>query len=246
MLIAQLSDLHLCAAGPRSSKNIYARQAVDLLLRLKHLPDVVIVTGDVTEDGTEREYALFQDVIEPLPMPVHAIPGNHDRREAMRAALGLKGEGALHQVIDTRPVRIVALDTLIPGRVEGMLDAEALRFLAAALEAAPDVPTVVALHHPPFRCGLAEKDSIRLFEGADELASILARHGQVERVVAGHLHRSLQARFGGTLAQVAPPVRYLTPTERREPAGEDEPPGFLLHRWIEGQGIATRMVPLAV
>ncbi|HEY8380746.1 MAG TPA: metallophosphoesterase [Microvirga sp.] len=252
MLIAQLSDLHLCATGPLAVKNVYAERAVDALLRLDPRPDVVLLTGDLTEYGTREEYGLLRTLIGRLPMPAYAIPGNHDERAALRAAVaeaGYLNPGSLHYAVETRPVRLIGLDSIIPGRVEGALDEDALGFLDESLSAHPDVPALVFLHHPPFRSGLPGKDSIRLLAGADGLALVLARHPQVERVVAGHHHRALQARFGGTLCQVAPPVRYMTPEECGIPATHEidhEPAGFLLHHWIEGQGLATRVCPLLV
>lgn len=251
MLIAQLSDLHLCEAGPLAEKNVHAERAIDAVMRLDPRPDLVILTGDLVESGAPGEYALLQRLLEPLPMPVFAIPGNHDDREAMRATLNAQGylppTGPLNYVVETRPVRLVGVDSIIPGKVEGALAAETLDFVARTLAAAPDVPTLVFLHHPPFRCGLAEKDSIRLFEGTTEFEDILARNRQVERVVAGHHHRALQGRFGGALCQVAPPVRYMSPAEYGAASShesEDEPAGFLLHRFIAGSGLATGLCPL--
>lgn len=251
MLIVQLSDLHLCEAGPLAAKNVFAERAVDAVRRLDPQPDLAILSGDLTEFGTAAEYGLLKRLLARLSVPAYAVPGNHDDRDAMRAAFRAEGylpaSGRLNFVVETRPVRIVALDSLIPGEVEGALDEESLRYLDDVLSAAPDVPALVMLHHPPFRCGLPDKDRIRLFAGAERFAAILTRHPQVERVVAGHHHRALQGRFGRALCQVAPPVRYMTPEERGETPtheGDDEPPGFLLHRWVEGGGLATSLCPL--
>jgi 3',5'-cyclic AMP phosphodiesterase CpdA len=253
MLIAQLSDLHLCAGGFLATKNVYAERAVDAVMRLDPRPDVVILTGDLTEFGTAEEYDLLLRLIGPLPMPVYAIPGNHDIREAMRASFRpfgfLPEAGPLSFVVETRPVRLIGLDSIIPGRVEGALPAATLDLLDQALSSAPGTPTLVFLHHPPMACGAASKDGIRLFSGAERLAEIVSRHAQVERIVAGHHHRAIQARFGGTLCQVAPPVRYMSPAERGEEARhetDEEPPGFLLHRWVPGAGLATHLCPLPI
>lgn len=254
MLIAQLSDLHICLEGDLSAKNVFAERAIDALSRLKPRPDVVILTGDVTEYGTTGEYELVNQMLSRLDMPIYAIPGNHDHRDRMRAGFQhvdrlAAGRKLLNYTIETRPVRLIGLDSTIAGRVEGELTKETLNFLEETLSMEPGVPTLVFLHHPPIITGLDNKDQIRLFEGAASLLEILASHPQVERIVSGHFHRSIQARFGSTICQVAPPVRYMTPTERGdadEHEMDEELPGFLLHRWIETVGLVSHFCPIPV
>lgn len=81
----------------------------------------------------------------------------------------------------------------------------------AQLEAAPDTPTVVAMHHPPFTTGIRHMDDMGLREGADELEALIRQHPQVERILCGHLHRPITRRFGGTVAMTAPsPAHQIT------------------------------------
>ncbi|MBJ6127300.1 metallophosphoesterase [Microvirga splendida] len=251
MLIAHLSDLHVCARAPLSATNAHTVEAIASVLRLSPQPDVVVVTGDIGE-GSPDDYALLARYLSSLRMPIYMVPGNHDDREAMRAAFldhgYLPASGPLNFVVETRPVRLIGLDSLIPGRVEGALDDETLDFLKEALEAAASVPTFILVHHTPLRCGLEEKDSIRLFRGSERLFEILSRHRQVARVLSGHHHRALLGQFGNAVCQVAPPVRYQEAcgfgAGRAE--AEVELPGFLLHRWIEGAGVATQHCPLKI
>lgn len=251
MLIAHLSDLHVCASAPRSAANIYTQQAVASLMRLPMRPDLAVVTGDIGE-GSPDDYDLLASYLEPMSMPVYMVPGNHDDREVMRSALMPYGympaSGPLNFVIETRPIRVIGLDSLVPGRVEGALSSETLHFLENALETEHSIPTLILIHHPPFRCGLKEKDTIRLFEGADRFTEILSRHKQVERILSGHHHRALVGRLGHAICQVAPPVRYQEACgfEPGRPEQDVELPGFLLHRWIDGVGIATQQCPLPI
>lgn len=250
MLIAQISDLHMCAPGQLLSgiveTNILAERAIHALLRLDPRPDLVLLTGDATECGLDAEYRALVELLDRLPMPLYAIPGNHDRREPFRRAFADRGHlpaaGLLDFAVETRPVRIIGLDTLVPGHSHGALRPESLDFLAATLASAPDVPTLLMLHHPPFDCGIRHMDRIRLLEGADGLARIVVQHPQVERIVTGHHHRPIQARFAGTICQVAPSVAHQVALD----LGEDspscfvlEPPAFLLHRWCASSGIVT-------
>ncbi|HEV2559250.1 MAG TPA: phosphodiesterase [Microvirga sp.] len=250
MLIAQISDLHIRPSGQLAygvaETNLMAERAINALLRLRPRPDLVVLTGDATDCGLEEEFAILRGLLDRLPMPVYAVPGNHDRREVMRTALGgggyLPRQGHLNYTVESRPVRIVGLDSLVPGASHGALAPETLAFLDSALATEPRVPTLVCLHHPPILCGIAHMDAIRLMDGRDAFAEIIARHPQVERILTGHHHRPIVSRFAGTLCQVAPSVAHQVVLDL-DPAGPSafvlEPPAFLLHRWTGEAGLVT-------
>jgi hypothetical protein len=124
---------------------------------LDPLPDLVVITGDLVDHGEAEEYDHFRVMLAPLHMPVLVIPGNHDAREPLRAAFAgngyLPADGFLQFVVEDWPLRIVALDTLVPGEVGGALCEERLAWLDRALAAAPERPTVLLMHHPPLRPG---------------------------------------------------------------------------------------------
>src|SRR5262249_42155880 len=154
-----------------------------------------LFTGDLTDFGRADEYANLARLIAPLPMPAYLMAGNHDEPAAMRAAFPLHSymhqrEGKLDYVVDDFPVRIVALDSTIPHKSPGLLTREQLAWLDATLSAAPGNPAIVALHHPPFWTGIGHMDTQPL-TNPDELAAVIRRHPQVERVIAGHLHRPI-------------------------------------------------------
>jgi 3',5'-cyclic AMP phosphodiesterase CpdA len=250
MLIAQISDLHIRPAGQLAygvaETNVMAEAAIHALLRLAPRPDVVILTGDATDCGLEEEFAILKGLLDRLPMPVYAVPGNHDRRETMRAALRDRGylpaSGPLDFVVETRPVRLIGLDTLVPGESHGALADESLAFLDRELAKEPDVPTLVFLHHPPFDCGIGHMDRIRLLDGADAFRTVIARHRQVERVLTGHHHRPVITRFAGTLCQIAPSVAHQVALDLGEESPSCfvlEPPAFLLHHWSDSAGLVT-------
>src|SRR5690606_24599499 len=154
-------------------------------------------TGDCTDHRSADEYARFRDLISPLTMPVYVIPGNHDNRSALLDAFGAQGaqplEGFAQYVVDG-PVRLIALDSHIPGQGGGELCERRLAWLEARLAEAPDRPAVICLHHPPLLLDLAPLDAIGL-AGSAAMAAIVARHPQVERIIAGHVHMAAQRRF---------------------------------------------------
>ncbi|TCO74172.1 phosphodiesterase [Rhodovulum euryhalinum] len=243
MIVAQITDLHLRPEGKPAYRvaetNMLAARAIAALRALTPAPDVVVITGDLTDCGLAEEYALLHRLLAQLPMPVLMVPGNHDRREGLLAAFpgAADGRGFAGFVHDAGPLRLIGLDTLVPGASHGALCAGRLAALDAALSERPDAPTLIFLHHPPFACGIRHMDRIALAEGAAEFARIVAAHPQVERVLAGHHHRPIQARWAGTLAMVAPSVAHqvvLDLTEDGPPAFAMEPPAFLLHVWHGG------------
>ena len=249
MLIAQISDLHIRPPGQPaygvSETNLDAEHAIYALLRLDPPPDCLLVSGDLTDCGLEEEYAIASTLFARLPFPVFCVPGNHDRREGMRAAFAqadyLPAAGPLDFCVDRGGLRIIGLDSLVPGQSHGALVSETLDFLRESLEAAPQTPTLVMLHHPPFMTGIGHMDRQALKDGAVELEAIIAAHPQVERVLCGHVHRSIQRRFGGTICQAAPSVTHQVALDLREEAPSAfvlEPRAFLLHRF-DGTGIVT-------
>jgi 3',5'-cyclic AMP phosphodiesterase CpdA len=154
----------------------------------------------------------------------------------------LPGDGPLRYAVDRFAVRLIALDSLVEGKSYGQLGAEQIAWLDARLREAPDKPTLVALHHPPFRTGIGHLDWSMLRD-ADTLALVIARHPQVERVVCGHVHRSIQRRWAGTLVQTAPGIAHQAELMFGEGRGGwiCEPPAVLLHYWEEATGLVTHM-----
>jgi Icc protein len=249
MIIAQISDSHITYAGGKADRKYetatHLQRAVAHLTRLPAPPDVVLVTGDCVDSGSVPEYERFRDLLRPLHMPVYVIPGNHDDRGHLREIFGTQGTkpmvGFVQYVVDEWPVRLIALDTNVPGHHEGHLCAERLRWLEERLAEAPARPTVIFLHHPPFLTGLQVLDHMGL-TGADALGAMVARYPNVERIVAGHVHRAMQRRFHGTLAMTCPSTAHqvVLDLQRAERlAVVMEPPACLLHVWRDATGLLT-------
>jgi 3',5'-cyclic AMP phosphodiesterase CpdA len=241
MIIAQLSDPHIVAPGALlygaiDTPDLLAR-AVAELNRLDPLPDIVVLTGDLVDQGEPAEYDHLRRLLAPLAMPIFVIPGNHDAREPLRAAFAgdgyLPDAGYLQYAIDRYAVRLVALDTHIPGAVGGLLCVERLAWLDQTLAAAPERPTLVVMHHPPFSTGIERMDKAGL-DGIDAFAAIVARHPQIERILCGHLHRAIDRRFAGTVAGTAPSTAHQIGLDIRPGVPLRrmfEPPGYQLHLW---------------
>lgn len=250
ILIAQISDLHIKAQGKLSYGKVDTtgalRKAITRLNQLKPRPDRVVITGDLVDFGRADEYLTLRDALRELAIPYYVMAGNHDDRQQLKAAFS--DHSYLHQhahrvewQAECGALRLLALDSSVPGQPQGELVAESLNWLEDQLSSQPDRPTLVMLHHPPFISGIDHMDRQRLINPQD-LAAIIARHPQVERVLCGHLHRSMQVRFAGTLACSAPGASHQVALDLQADGAANfclEPAGFLLHRWHPQQGMVT-------
>lgn len=255
MLIAQLSDPHVCAPGTLYQglvdSNAMFEAAISRLAALDPAPDLVLISGDVTEHATAEEYRHARRLMAAIAPPVLAIPGNHDEREAFRTAFAdlgfLPPDGPLHYSSGAHgPVRVLGLDISVPGHHHGDFDDAAAAWLEAALAAEPDRPTIIMLHQPPVTTGIGFIDTYRCFNG-ERLAAIIARYPSVERVLCGHVHRHMSLRFGDTLLLIAPSTTTaiaLRLAPDAEPASFIEPPALLLHHWRPDIGLVTHHVPI--
>ena len=255
MLIAQISDLHFRPPGQLYQglvdSNALFAGALRHLAALDPQPDVVLLTGDVVDEGLDAEYTVARAMLAKVGPPLVVLPGNHDARCAFRRAFAdhayLPATGPLHSLRDDLgPVRIIGLDVTVPGQHHGLVDPEVAAWLDTALAQDPSRPTLVMMHQPPFATGVPYLDAYACREG-NRMAEVVSRYPAVERVLCGHVHRFMTLRFGGTLLCTAPSTATaiaLRFAPDAEPASYLEPPGFLLHRWTPETGMVTHLVPL--
>ena len=250
MLVCQITDLHIRLPGELSRRVVdcaaLLEQCVKAIVRLPQQPDLVVATGDLVDGGRIEEYAHVRRLLAPLSMPVYLIPGNRDDRAAMRSAFSdhdylNQWQPFVQYVVDDWPLRIVALDTVVPTESGGRLCTQRLDWLDQTLAAKPDKPTLLIMHHPPFPTFIGSKDRFG-FDGSETLAEIVARNPQIERVLCGHIHRSVTFRFAGTIASICPSTAHQTTLNLASDAVPTfmlEPPGFQLHAWKQGVGVVS-------
>ncbi|HTJ92871.1 MAG TPA: phosphodiesterase [Pararobbsia sp.] len=252
MRLAQISDLHVRPAGQLAydavDTNALLSTAIDRLNALGDQIDAVLATGDLVDEGRPDEYANLRTYLDRLNKPYYLMVGNHDLRAPIRDAFRdhgyLRDAGAFIQyAIDLGPVRLIALDTLVEGESGGRLCNVRLAWLRSALAQARNQPVVIALHHPPFDTGLGQMDSICLdHDSATELEQLVRAYPNVERLLAGHVHRSMIRRFGGTIAVTCSSTAHQLTLDLRDDGGLAfvmEPPGFAIHDWMPGRGMVT-------
>ncbi len=252
MIICQLTDMHIRAPGSlaygRVDTNRFFNAAIDELAALSPVPDVFVLTGDLTDFGRADEYASLAEGVARLGKPTYLLPGNHDERLSLRKAFPT--HEYLHSAmpfiqyrVDLGDLVLIALDTVVPKHGHGELDAARLDWLADQLD--HQAQTVIAMHHPPFQCGVEPMDKLGLLKGAAELEALLRGYTNIERIICGHLHRSIQARFANTVASTCPSPAHQVTLDLKAGAPSSyrfEPPGYQLHVLVNGRLITHTAV----
>lgn len=215
-VILHLSDTHLLAGNPPlggrydTAENL--RRALERVERMRLRPDAIVFTGDLTDLGEPAAYAALRAAVEPVAQrmgaPVVWVAGNHDERPALRQAL-LDGEPTQEPVTgvwDLGGLRLIALDTTVPGWHHGELDDGQLRWLAELLATPAELGTLLAMHHPPLPSHLPLFDILELRD-QPRLAAVIAG-SDVRGILAGHLHYSTSGTFAGVPVNVAAATCY--------------------------------------
>lgn len=256
-LIAQISDLHIKSPGAFAYGRVDTagalKRCIVELNRFAPVPDLVVISGDLCDTPTKDEYDHLKSLLAPLKIPFIGIPGNHDDRAMMRAAFPEFGyaqaDGALNVRRSVGELDVLLLDSSVPGKPHGELNAATLAWLDAALAESPARPALVFLHHPPFVTGIRHMD-VQNLSNADALAEILCRHDKTRLVAAGHVHRATLTMFAGRPATICPAPNHAVALDleaRFPPSFAVEPPAFHLHVWLAGDGfgrLVTHSVPI--
>lgn len=204
VLLAQLSDTHF-NMGARNYER--TERVMAFLAELPQRPDIILVTGDIADEGEIQEYqqaraALVADV------PVLILPGNHDDRGNMRTVLFDESSSyaPINQAYSGDGITLALLDSSIPGKPEGLLEDETYTWLTELLAITPaDDVVLIAMHHPPVPVQSTVVDPIRL-TNPERLAEIVAADDRILAVLTGHVHSGLMTSFAGKPLIVAPSV----------------------------------------
>lgn len=254
VLIAQMTDIHVGFAPDEKPEELNLtrfRATLKRLLDGPNQPDMLVLSGDITDQGDAESFAKTAELLAACPFPVLPMVGNHDSRAGLLGAFPQvqPAEGGfVHYVVDAGlGLRIICLDTLEDGRHGGAFCETRAAWLAARLAEAPDAPTLIFMHHPPVVAGIDWMDPAPDEAWIMRLRDVLSGQQQVQAIHCGHLHRQIAARFAGIPLGVTPSVAPLvamdlSPIDQNEPDGRElittEPPTYALHRW-DGQTLVS-------
>jgi 3',5'-cyclic AMP phosphodiesterase CpdA len=249
VLIAQISDLHIKHPGELAYGKVDTAAALHRcvveLNRLNPRPQLVVISGDLVDTPNAEEYEHLKALLGPLEIPFVAVPGNHDDRTMMRAALPkvryAQAEGALNSAYAIDGLDLILLDSSVPRKPHGELDQITLQWLELTLGKSTSQPAIIFLHHPPFATGIDHMD-VQNLRNASSLGEILLRHPRARLVAAGHVHRAALAQFAGAPATICPAPSHAVALDLNgalPPAFQVEPPAFHLHAFFPGPGFGA-------
>ena len=251
--IAHISDTHLLGDallyGAVDTVG-HLRQALARLARLPRPPQALVFTGDLADKAEPDAYARLRDVVEPAAAEWGAqvvwCMGNHDERAAYSAVLfGEASEEPQDRVYDVAGLRIVAMDTSVPGFHHGELDPQQLDWLAAELQTPAGHGTILALHHPPIPVPMCPPAEVIELLDMDNLAEVVIG-SDVRAILGGHYHFSSYSTFAGIPVSVASATCYLAdpaPDQRLVSALDAHQSVTMVH--VYDDRIVHSVVPLA-
>lgn len=199
LLVAQITDIHLFAKTDTQLLGLTTFESFQKVLShvtsMARQPDILLLTGDLSQDGSVASYERLQTMLKPLGIPTYWAPGNHDLPDVMAQVL-TEDPVSAHKSFRAGGWHIVLLDTCVPGCVHGQLTPESLQWLDQELSQSKGTPALIAFHHPPFLVGSDWMNDIGLLNAAD-LFAVCDRHPHLKLVLFGHIHQELNRQRQG-------------------------------------------------
>ncbi|MGQ9870892.1 3',5'-cyclic-AMP phosphodiesterase [Leptodesmis sp.] len=243
LLIAQITDTHLFASAETSLLGLQTNETFQAVLEqvmtLEQRPDLFMLTGDLSQDGTVKSYKRLAMLLQPLGIPVYCIPGNHDCPTTMQAILtGVP-------FVPEKSLRLggwqlILLDSSVPECVHGAVSPESLDWLEQELSHAPETPTLIALHHPPLQIGSQWMDGIGL-TNAQEFLEVCDRHSQIRLILFGHIHQEFSHYRNGVTYLGTPSTCVQFKPNTADFTLDKQPPGYRLVNLYPGGNWKTQV-----
>lgn len=230
VLLVQLSDSHLFAAadGKLLGMNTHdsLQRVIERVLDEQPQIDLILASGDLSQDGSLASYQRFRQLHEQIPAPARWFAGNHDELPAMQAACA--DSDLLQPLIDLGNWRIILLDTSIPGAVPGYCSAEQLALLEQALQTAGERHVLVSFHHHPVSIGCRWMEPIGI-RNPEALFAVIDRYAQVRALLWGHIHQEFDQLRNGVRLLASPSTCVQFAPGSEEFQVDQEAPGY---RWL--------------
>ncbi|MFC4277450.1 phosphodiesterase [Achromobacter aloeverae] len=228
VLLIHLSDAHLCAdatlmLGVDTEASL--RAVIDQARREHGDADLLLATGDLSQDGSESAYRRFARIVGELGLPVRCLPGNHDAPTVLARALGHWTK----PVSDVGAWRVIALDSTVAGSNAGHLDRHQLELLDTAAAGAGPRPVLVALHHNAVPMTPDWHDTMML-DNATELFRHLGRWRNIRVLLWGHVHQEFDRRRGNMRLLATPSTCFQFTIRDGRHRLDASAPGY---RWLK-------------
>lgn len=229
--VVQLTDIHLCDDPSQVLLGVNPEKSFDrvlMYLRQQPLPDLLLLTGDLTQEGSRLAYRRLKHKISALNISTYYLPGNHDQVDIMTSVINREDLGINRSVL-VKGWHLVLLNSAVPGQVEGQLGSRTLHWLGKTLKEYGDYPTLVALHHPVLPIGCSWLDRLSL-QDRDLFWQVCGEFPQVRGVITGHAHQEHDVfrftRKGVIRCMVSPSTCAQFKASTAEFATDSLPPGY--------------------
>lgn len=230
LLVAQITDIHLFAENHQKLLGCPTCESLKVVIeRLKQLqpkPDILLLTGDLSQDETDTSYQELKNLIAPLDIPTYWLPGNHDNLPTMEKILNQQPIFADKSFV-AGGWQFLLLSSWLPGCVHGELSSASLEWLERKLQLIGEQPTLIALHHPPCLIHSAWMDEIKL-KNPEEFFAVIDRYSQVKLVLFGHIHQGFEDSRGGVSYLGSPSTCVQFKPKSAKFAIDNAQPGFRL------------------
>jgi 3',5'-cyclic-AMP phosphodiesterase len=250
------TDTHIMAGGTWHDFDTTAslQRVIAVINALEPPPAFAVIGGDlVSPDLLQRDrtlsaaeyepsYRLLQEILAPLRCPTYMLLGNHDHRTAFHRVLQTAApipDTPHHYSFEHQGYHFVALDSHVPGKPGGYLEASQLAWLRADLQAHRGQPTMVFVHHHPWPLGLAWLDAMNLSNG-EELVAVLRQYPDVRWIICGHVHQDQEIQRHGITMLTTPSTCVQISKLSQTPKVLPGPPGFRLVQ-VTADSFSTRV-----
>jgi Icc protein len=239
--ILQISDLHLMGTASDTLLGVDTEYYFCRVLEQAHTRhgpfDLLLLTGDLAQQPSETSYRRLLSILQTYPGRGVCLPGNHDDLPQMLKVLNT-AQISCQRYLPLKNWQIICLNSQQPGSAAGELAAAELQFLQQRLQAEPDAPTLIALHHHCISSGSPWMDTMQIHNSGDLLA-IVDQHPQVKIITFGHVHQEINNQYGdiGIFSTPATCFQFLPFTPKM--AVTDESPGYRLFELHEDGSFNT-------
>jgi 3',5'-cyclic AMP phosphodiesterase CpdA len=236
VIIAQLSDIHAAPGNDNLSRFDRAMTWLDMIE-----PDVLVITGDLTDNNWLEGYAAISTCLDARSYPKLILPGNSDNRILMRSVWSIShwtdvaSQAAMHFAADFGEIRLIGLDTTVPGSSAGSVS-EHIPWLEQRLSIEGPTKSILFMHHHVFQTGISPMDQIMCGESV-ELGHFLRKNRRrLIAIATGHVHRPVAGSLAGIPAYICGSICPANPmwlgSETVPPA--NDPPSLMIHRFVDG------------
>ena len=231
--VVQITDAHLCETAGGTLLGMDTDhslgQVIDRVERERGRPDLLLLTGDLSDYGSASAYVRMAGYARGLAEACYWLPGNHDDRAAMSTTVA--DSVYLRSEIRIANWQIVMLDSQVPGQPGGRLGPQQLALLADALQnaARENLHTLVCLHHHPIEIGCAWLDE-QMVADADLMFEIIDAHSTVRGIIWGHIHQQIDVQRKGVALMGSPSTCVQFAPGSEDFKADDLSPGY---RWLD-------------